>query len=214
MARFSSLAVTTLGFTTLYLSALLVACGPASQGARAPEAEKAPSLLAVGSPPTPKATDWKGLFDSDSQSRSMAPPPALATAVLQQEPDCSSVDTWATGSFSGINRDETAYLLTCGATRRLVLRTEQAKLASLDVSEDTLGDAGDLDLDGPHELFLLGHAAGATSIRVLRFNAGKLVPIYALTSPPDPCSHTIIYYRLLAPNMEYRVDKLPKRCTP
>jgi hypothetical protein len=144
----------------------------------------------------------------------MAPAPALAAAVLQHEPGCSSVDTWAPGSFTGINRDETAYLLTCGATRRLVLRSEQTRLATLDTSEDTIEDAGDVDLDGPHELLMLGHAAGATSVRLLRFDAGQLVPIYALISPTEPCSHTVIFYRLVKPNMEYRVDKLSKRCTP
>ena len=194
----------------LALSATLCACShtPAS-GAAAPG-----SPPPVGSPPTPQPTDWKGLFDSDSLSSNVPPSPELAAEALRSEPSCTRVDTLATGSFTGTNRDERAFLLSCGATRRVVIFDEKARVAALDVSEDVIEDAGDLDLDGPHELLLHGHAGPKTTVRVLRFSGGQLSSFYSYAVTPDPCAHTIIYYRLVKPNMEYRVDTQPKRCTP
>ncbi|HEY1536560.1 MAG TPA: hypothetical protein VGF76_21210, partial [Polyangiaceae bacterium] len=91
---------------------------------------------------------------------------------------------------------------------------DQSILATLDVSEDVLEDAGDLDLDGRHELVLYGHAGPTKTVRVLRFDAGKLSSIYAFSPTPDPCVKTIVYYRFVTPNVEYRVEEVPKRCTP
>jgi hypothetical protein len=201
-------------FVVVWLSIGFVGCsrGPDSVPARSgtdPVSAPPPS-----SPPTPLPTDWKGLLDTDSESSNVPPAPALVADVLRHEPACSRVLTVATGGFTSTDRDETAYLLSCGATQRVLITNEKGTLASLDVPEDTLEDAGDLDLDGPHELLLHGHAGPGTNVRVLRFGGGQLSTFYTFTATPGPCEHIVIFYRLVKPNMEYRVDKPPKRCTP
>jgi hypothetical protein len=198
----------------LCVSAAVIACGRGPEGAVAPSAPS-PVPPPPSSPPTPLPTDWKGLFDSDSQSSNTLPPtPESAADVLRKEPECSRAIAVATGGFTTTSRDERAYLLACGATERVVIADEQAIVASLDVSEDTLIDAGDLDLDGPHELLLVGHAGTKSELRALRADHGRLLPVYVFTAAPDACSHVIVYYRLVKPHLEFRVDTLPKRCTP
>ncbi|HEY1534298.1 MAG TPA: hypothetical protein VGF76_09775, partial [Polyangiaceae bacterium] len=107
------------GLALFALSGTLIACGRGSEGALARGAAapvSAPAL--VSSPPTPAATDWKGLFDSDLQIGNVPPAPELAAEVLRHEPACSRVDTFATGAFASTNGEQTAYLLSCGANRR------------------------------------------------------------------------------------------------
>ena len=168
----------------------------------------------MSSPPTPAPTDWKGLFDSDSQSRNMPPAPESVADVLRLEPACSRVDTVTAGAFTGVNRDERAYLLSCGATKRVVIAAEHGIVASLDVSEDVLEDAGDLDLDGPRELLLHGPAGPVINVRVLRADGSKLSSLYAFTAASEPCARVTIFYRFVKPNVEFRVEKVAKRCTP
>ena len=172
------------------------------------------SGLSVSSPPTPAPTDWKGLFDSDSESSNVPPAPESVADVLRLEPTCSRADTVTTGAFTGTNRDERAYLLSCGATRRVVILAEHGIVASLDVSEDVLEDAGDLELDGPHELLLHGHAGSNIDVRVLRADRGKLSSVYVFTAAPGPCARVAIFYRFVKPSVEFRVEKASKRCTP
>jgi hypothetical protein len=160
-------------------------------------------------------TDWKGLFDSALQENNAPPAPEVAVGVLRHQPSCSHVDGFTEGAFtSASGGDQTAYLLSCGATKRVVISDEKVTLATLDVTEDVLADAGDLDADGRHELILYGHAGAGRTVRVLRFDKGRLSSIYAFSPTPDPCMHSIVYYRFVTPNVEYRVDKVPKRCTP
>jgi hypothetical protein len=203
------------GLGLFALSSALIACGCGSDGAPARGVAVPISAPAVvSSPPTPAATDWKGLFDSDLQIGNAPPAPETAAEVLRHEPACTRVDTFTSGAFTSTNGEQTAYLLSCGATRRVVLVADQSILATRDVSEDVLEDAGDLDLDGRHELVLYGHAGPTKTVRVLRFDAGKLSSIYAFSPTPDPCVKTIVYYRFMTPNVEYRVDEVAKRCTP
>jgi hypothetical protein len=168
----------------------------------------------MGSPPPPKPTDWKGLFDSDSQPNNVAPSAESAAAVLGREPSCTRAITVGSGAFSGKDRDENAWLLACGAQQRLVIANEKATVLSLDVGEDTLITAGDMNFDGDQELLLIAHAGPRVSVRVLGVDAGKLTSLYTFAVRPDPCAHTIIYYRLMKTGLEFREETLPKRCTP
>src|SRR5882724_4139974 len=184
-----------LALLSLALARTLIACAGAPDGALARGAADPVSVSAVGSPPTPLATDWKGLFDSDLQENNAPPAPDIAAKLLRQQPSCSQVDAFTEGAFTSPNNAQTAYLVSCGTTKRVVIADDKATLATLDVSEDVLGDAGDLDLDGRHKLGLYGHAGPVITVRVLRFDKGQLSSIYAFSPKPDPCMHAIVYYR-------------------
>ena len=192
----------------LFLAVLAACAGNASPAL-------APVPAAMSPPPPPLPTDWKGLFDSDSLP-SNVPPPASDTvkAVLAREPSCVHVETIASGAFSAPGRAEQAYLLSCGSTRRLVTVSDAAAVAPLDVAEDILEEAGDLDLDGRRELLLIGRSAASDTVRVLGANGGRWATVASFSVPLEPCSHTIFSYRLVNARLEYREDKLPKRCTP
>ena len=196
-------------------------CGPVSACAATSPSAAAPSVAPtapVSSPPTPAATDWKGLFDSDSQSSNVPPDPASVAQLLAREPGCTRALGFASGGltagtgFTVGGFDETAYLLECGATQRVVVANQKATLASLDVPEDTLEAAGDMDAHGAQELLLIGHAGSQLTLRALRVDGKQLTPVYAFNMTLEPCTHTIIYYRLLSSGLDFRQDKLPKRC--
>ncbi len=197
-------------------ASVIVACGGGAGGALG-QAAAAPVLPVPSSPPTPAASDWKGLFDSDSQAQNVPPNPAATAELLRREPDCVRAETVAEGAFTKSGSDEDAYLLSCGATQRLVIVADGAKnapLASLDVAEDTLEAAGDMDHDGQSELLLIGHAGPRITVRALRAAGAKLDVVYTFSMTLEPCWHSIIYYRLLKTGLDFREDKLPKRCTP
>ena len=185
---------------------------------RALDSRPTPPSAPVGSPPTPAPTDWKGLFDSDAQSGNVAPDPASVAQLLAREPGCTGGLTVASGGltpgtgFTVGGSGETAYLLACGATQRVVVANEKAILASLDVPEDTLEAAGDMDANGAQELLVIGHPGARITLRALRVDGERLTPVYVFNMTLEPCTHTIIYYRLLSSGLDFREDKLPKRC--
>jgi len=195
-------------------ASVLVACGA---GGAQGQGAAAPVVPVSSSPPTPAPSDWKGLFDSDSQSNNVPPNPASTAELLRGEPGCVRAETVAEGAFTNSGSDEDAYLLSCGATQRVVIVADGAKntpLASLDVAEDTLEAAGDMDHDGRSELLLIGHAGPRITLRALHATGAKLDSIYTFSMTLEPCWHSIIYYRLLKTGLDFREDKLPKRCTP
>jgi hypothetical protein len=200
--------------TIVSISSALMACHAEPESALPRGAPVPAAAPPVSAPPTPAPSDWKGLFDSDSEPNDVPPNSDSVKAVLAREPSCSRALTVAPGAFTGAGRDEQAYLLACGAKQRVVIATESATVASLDVSEDTLIAAGDMDWDGNGELLLIGHAGPRTTVRVLRADGAKLSPVYTFTVALEPCAHTIIYYRFVKPSLDFREDKLPKRCTP
>ncbi len=200
----------------VFFVSVLVACGGGPHGVLGKGAAL-PVVPVSSSPPIPAPSDWKGLFDSDSQSQNVPPSPASTVEVLQREPGCTRVETVTEGVFTKNGSDEDAYLLSCGATERLVIVADAAKsvpLASLDVAEDTLEAAGDMDHDGRSELLLIGHAGPRITLRAVHGAGAKLDSVYTFSMTLEPCSHTIIYYRQLSTGLDFREDKLPKRCTP
>jgi hypothetical protein len=197
-----------------FVLVVLSACGGGSGAALAPGAAAPTPPAPAMAPPTPAPTDWKGLFDSASQPSNVLPVAVSFSDVLRQEPDCSRVITFGEGAFTSPGEDETAFLLACGATQRVVIASGKALVASLDVPEDTLEEAGDLDWDGRRELLLIGHAGPRITVRVLHAAGGNLSPIYDYSATPDACTHVVIFYRFVQPKLEYRVDTEPKRCTP
>ncbi len=174
----------------------------------------------MGSPPTPAPADWKGLFDSDSQPNNAPSGAAVPAQVLAREPGCTRALSSAAGGltvgsgFSIGGTGETAYLLACGATQRVVISNETSTLASLAVPEDVLEVAGDMDWDGAQELLLVGHAGTQLTVRALSMKGKQLTPVYAFQMTLEPCSHTIIFYRLLRSGLDFRTEKQPKRCSP
>jgi hypothetical protein len=191
--------------------ALLSACGAHPTSAVAPSS--AVISASPSSPPIPAATDWKGLFDSDSQPGDVPPTPDAEALRVVRETGCARVLTSGNGSFTAQGADETAYLLACDATQRLVVANKHATLASLEVPEDVLETAGDMDLDGDQELLLIGHAGARVTVRALRMDGHQFSAVYTFNMTLEPCTHTIIYYRLLAKGLDFREDKLPKRCS-
>ena len=195
------------------------ACAGAPGSAAAPSAPPPPSVP-LGSPPIPAPTDWKGLFDSDSQPNNAPPDPAAAVAILAREPGCTRALSIANGGltagsgFTVGGFGETAYLLACGATQRVVIANEQGPITALDVPEDVLEAAGDMDWNGAQELLVIGHAGPRLTVRALRIEGKQLTPVYVFNMTLEPCSHTILLYRLLSSGLDFREDKLPKRCSP
>ena len=197
---------------SIALCAAVMACSRPARDAAVPVSAARNSEKAPSSPPTPAPSDWKGLFDSDSQPINVPLPPGSDTDVLRSQPSCSRVDTATTGSFTNARQDERAYLLTCGATHRLLIVGEHAVVRSLDVTADTLQDAGDLDWQGGHELLLIEHQGSKLELRVLSAQGAKLSVVYRFVATPGLCEHVVISYRLMGSNLEYRVEKAPKRC--
>ncbi|HEY4103909.1 MAG TPA: hypothetical protein VGM44_08460, partial [Polyangiaceae bacterium] len=193
------------------------ACGGTASGAASPSA--APNTasavtpsLSPGAPPRPAATDWKGLFDSDSQSVNVAPALEAVAGVLRRQPDCQRVATTAPGSFTAMGQAEQAYLLECGATHRVVIADDAHDLVSLDLAEDTLTAAGDMDWNGTDELLVIGHHGAALTVRALSAVGGKLKPVYEFDGTPEACARIAIFYRFVKPNLEFRLEKPAKRC--
>jgi hypothetical protein len=122
--------------------------------------------------------------------------------------------TFAEGSFTQKGRREKAYLLDCGAVRRLVVVFGDAIAASLDVPEDVLIAAGDIDRSGEEDLLLIGHADRQVAVRVISAAGGKLTPLYSLTAPLEPCAHTVVHYRTIDGAPQFHDEREPKRCQP
>jgi hypothetical protein len=152
------------------------------------------------------------LFDSDSQSVNVAPTAEAAHGVLERHPDCQRIETSAADSFTAMGRAEKAFLLACGARHRIVIVDEQRELTSLDLDEDTLITAGDMDWNGTGELLAIGHHGAAVTVVALTAAGGKLTPVYTFNGALEPCARIAIFYRFVQPKLEFREEKPAKRC--
>ena len=170
----------------------------------------------VSSPPPPSPSDWKGLFDSDAQPYDVPAPLTDTTRdLLRQNAGCDRVLTTASGAFTSATADERAYLLACGAQQRLVIASESEPRTrvALDLPEDLLETAGDLDQDGTRELLVIAHAGAHLDVRVLKARPGAMSVLYALPLTIAPCSHVVVSYHTGARGLEFRVDEQPARCS-